>query len=67
MEIRIPLSQFIDYLHQVQQKGCTFPRLDEVGWLLDNFKFDNETAEYEPLPMPDIEIFYTAWWRQARN
>jgi hypothetical protein len=65
MEFRIPLSQFIDYLRQVQQKRRTFPRLDEVGWLLDNFKFDNETAKYEPLP--DIEIPYTAWWRQARN
>jgi hypothetical protein len=60
MQIIIPLSHFVDYLNQVKQKRRTW--LDETEWLIDNFRFDNESAAYDPPPEPTSRD-YTAWMR----
>jgi hypothetical protein len=57
MQIAIPLNHFVDYLNHVKQKRRSW--LDETEWLIDNFRFDNESAVYnQPEPMPRD---YTAW------
>ncbi len=48
MQIKIPLSHFVAYLNEVTQKRRTW--LDETRWLMDNFRFDNESAAYDPQP-----------------
>ena len=58
MEITIPLSHFVDYLNEVKQKRRTW--LDETEWLIDNFRFDNESAAFDPQPEPTPRD-YTAW------
>jgi len=58
MQITIPLSHFVHYLNEVQQKRRTW--LDETEWLIDNFRFDNESAVYHPQPEPTPRD-YTAW------
>jgi hypothetical protein len=63
MEIKIPLYLFVSHLSEVKLKRPDFPHLDELRWLVENFKFDDEFAEYDPLPEP----FYEWWPRQARN
>jgi hypothetical protein len=50
MEIRLPLSHFLNYLKSTKEQGRKFPRLNEAEWLLRNFRFDDQTAEYEPEP-----------------
>jgi hypothetical protein len=58
MQITIPLSHFVDYLNEVKQKRRTW--LYETEWLMDNFRFDNESAAYDPQPEP-MPRDYTAW------
>lgn len=67
MEITIPLSRFVDYLNAMKQKSRTW--LHETEWLVDNFRFDNESATYDPQTVSPIEIRpYTVWMlRDARN
>ena len=61
MQIRIPLSHFLDYLNEKDRK---FPRLNETEWLLRNFRFDDHVAQYEPEPLPESDTLgwqiYTA-------
>jgi hypothetical protein len=57
MQIIIPLSHFVGYLNDVKQKRRTW--LNETEWLMDNFRFDNENAAYDPRPEPPLD--YTAW------
>jgi hypothetical protein len=58
MQITIPLSHFVAYINDVKQKRRT--RLDETKWLMDNFRFDNEHAAFNPQPEPPPRD-YTAW------
>ena len=58
MQITIPLSHFVDYLNEVKQKRRCW--LDETEWLIDNFRFDNERAAYDPQPEP-MPRDYTTW------
>jgi hypothetical protein len=65
IEISVPLSHFLDYLKSVKEKGRTFPHLNEVEWLLRNFRCDDQVAQYEPEPLPESD---TLWWQiYARN
>jgi len=57
MQITIPLSHFVAYLNEVKQKRRTW--LDEIEWLMDNFRFDNENVAYDPQPEPTA-LNYTA-------
>jgi len=50
MQMTIPLSHFVGYLNDVKQERRTW--LDEPEWLIDNFRFDNESAAYDPQPEP---------------
>ena len=58
MEITFPLSHFVDYLNEVKQKRRTW--LNETEWLIDNFRFDNESVAYDPQPEPTPRD-YTGW------
>src|SRR5262245_25548748 len=58
MQITIPLSHFVGYLNDVKQRKRTW--LDEPEWLIDNFRFDNETAFYHPQQEPTPRD-YAAW------
>ena len=64
MQITIPLSHFAGYLNDVKQRKKTW--LDEPEWLIDNFRFDNESASYDPQqdPMPRD---YSAWMAGIRS
>jgi hypothetical protein len=59
MEITISLSHFVDYLDEVKQKRRTW--LDETDCLVDNFRFDNESATYDPQPEPALNIGLCLW------
>jgi hypothetical protein len=54
MEIQVPLSHFLDYLKSTKEKGRKFPHLNEVEWLLRNFRCDDQVAQYEPEPLPPL-------------
>jgi hypothetical protein len=60
VEIRVPLSHFLDYLKSTKEQRRKFPRLNEVEWLLRNFRFDDQAAQYEPEPLPESD---TLWWQ----
>jgi hypothetical protein len=63
--VHLPLSHFLDYLKSTKENDRKFPRLNEVEWLLRNFRFDDQLAQYEPEPLPES---YTLWWQiYARN
>jgi hypothetical protein len=64
MKVRIPLSCFTAHLNEVKEKRRDFPNLDEVGFLTDNFRFDDESATYEPVPVDPCE---TLLFQLARN
>ena len=49
MEIRVPLSHFLDHLKSVKEKSRRWVNLDEVEFLLNNFSFDDSTVTYSPM------------------
>ena len=51
--VHLPLSHFLDYLRSTKANDRKFPRLNEVEWLLRNFRFDDQVAQYEPEPLPE--------------
>jgi hypothetical protein len=66
MEITIPLSHFVAYLNEVKVKGRTWPYLNPKDWLLENFRFDDENAAYDPPVLMPRD--YTAWMlKHSRN
>ena len=65
MEIAVPLSHFAGYLAEVVQRERRWPQLKQTEWILDNFKYDNQTATFAPEPAPAP---YTArMLKHARN
>ena len=45
MRLTVPLRRFVDYVEVVKENHCD-PYLDEVGWLIGTFQFDDQHAEY---------------------
>ena len=60
VEIRVPLSHFMDYVKCTKQQGRKFSQLNEVEWLLRNFRCDDQVAQYESEPLPESD---TLWWQ----
>ena len=49
MEIRVPLSHFLDHLKSVKEKSRRWVNLDEVEFSLNNSSFDDSTVTYSPM------------------
>ena len=45
--LKVPLPRFLSHLADVKQTRPDWPHLDEVGWLLRNFRFSDDCAVYE--------------------
>jgi hypothetical protein len=46
VRLTVPLYQFAGHLVYVA-KHSLYPELDEVSWLLDHFKFDDQRLRFE--------------------
>ena len=49
-ELKIPLPCFVLHLKEVKKTRPDWPHIDEIGWLADNFRFDDVSATYQPQP-----------------
>jgi hypothetical protein len=69
MQISVPLSDFTDHLAAVKAKQILWVNLNEVAWLVTNFKFDDATAIYDPEDeRTTSDIAFIAFWRKlSRN
>jgi hypothetical protein len=48
MDITVPLPHFASYLKEVKANP-RHPYLNELTWLVENFRFDDRTATYAPV------------------
>jgi hypothetical protein len=62
--VRYPVFSFC--LRKAREFDREYPHMQQVRWLLENFRCDDQAAVYEPRP---IEIGpATLWWLEhARN
>jgi hypothetical protein len=45
--LKVSLKRFLSHLADVKKTRPDWPHIDEVGWLLRNFKFSDTCAVYE--------------------
>jgi hypothetical protein len=63
--LRLSLRAFIEYRESVREFDGKYELLGQARWMLDNFRFDDRTAEYEALPtLPNRGAL---WWKALRG
>src|SRR5262249_37260883 len=65
--IKVPLSCFLARLKEAKQAHPDWTHLDQVGWLIRNFRFDDNAAVYEPQPVNPYETLIFQWARDQKG